>query len=307
VLASPPMVLLALVLLDGPAASQPGTAICQIGVQHVELQAAPIGELPTVCISPGQATTLSFDTDFVQESLTVEGREKFTKVDVGQSTLKLVPSEMLVPGERLKVTVRFRDNDSPAGAAMTLVVHAIQAATHVEIHREKRTVESCQRELKEKEAALQQCRADNERLHDERSGPGGIIGLRASGVMDGKGVSARAINKSIAQATRNAFTVSSATAFRSAARVAVEVILELPENAPAWKPEGAALTLQGGKGIELKVVTLWPSKPLSPAVIGGSVIVEAETSAAVKTGTFTLKLWDASGMRTVTISGIKFP
>jgi uncharacterized protein (TIGR02268 family) len=301
------MVLLALVLMDGPAGSQPGTATCQTGVQHVELQAAPMGELPTVCISPGQATTLSFDTDFVQESLTVEGREKFTKVDVGQSTLKLVPSERLVPGERLKVTVRFRDNDAPAGAAMTLVVHAIQAATHVEVHREKRTVESCQRELKEKEAALQQCRADNGRLRDERGGPGGIIGLRTAKVMDRKGVSSHEITESITQAAKNAFTVTSATAFRSSARVAVEVFLEVPENALAWKPEGATLTLQGGKRSELNVVALWPTEPLAPSVIGSSVSVEAETSATVETGTFTLKLWDASGTRTVIISGIKFP
>jgi len=307
VFASPSFALLALVLLDGPAIAQPSAAICQTGVQHVEFSAALTGEVPTVCISPRQATTLSFDSEFMRESLTLEGREKFTVVDAGQSILKLVPSEKLVPGERLKLTARFKDDDAPAGAALHLVVHAVQATPYVEVHREKRTVESCERELKEKEAALQQCRADNERLRNERSGPGGIIGLRASGIMDGNGVSSHEITKSITRAVTNAFSTPGVTAYRSATRVAVEVDLEVPEDAPAWKPENAMLMLQGRKGVELKVVALWPPDPITPGVFGGGVSVEAEAPPDVATGIFTLKLWDASGARTVTISGIKFP
>lgn len=306
-LAAPHIVLLAFVLLNGPTVSQQSAAACQTGVQHVELPAAPMGELPTVCISPGQATTLSFDTDFVHESLTVERQEKFTKVDAGQSTVKLIPSEKLVPGERLKLTVRFKDDAAPAGAALVLVVHAVQATTHVEVHRAKRTVESCQRELKEKETALQQCRADNERLRDERSSPGGLIGLRASGVMDGNGVTARGISQNITQAATNAFTVSSVTAFRSAMRVAVEVFLVVPEGMPAWKPASAALTLQGKRGVELNGVMLWAPEPIVPGPRGGSVFVESEATADVAAGTFTLKLWDASGARSVSIRDITFP
>jgi uncharacterized protein (TIGR02268 family) len=266
-----------------------------------------MGELPMVCISPGQATTLSFDTDFVHESLRVEGQEKFTKVDAGQSTVKLIPSEKLVPGERLKLTVRFKDDDAPAGAALVLGVHAVQATTHVEVHRAKRTVESCQRELKEKEAALQQCRVDNERLRNERSSPGGLIGLRASGVMDGNGVTTRKVTKNIPQAATNTFTVPSVTVFRSAMRVAVEVFLVVPEDAPTWKPASATLTLEGKRDVELNVVTLWSPEPIVPGPRGGSVFVEAEATPDVAAGTYTLKLWDASGARSVSINDIKFP
>jgi uncharacterized protein (TIGR02268 family) len=307
VFASPSFALLALVLMNGPPAAQPSAATCQTGVQHVALSAASTGELPTVCISPGQASTLSFDSDFLRDSLALEGREKFTKVDAGQSTLKLVPSEKLVPGEKLRLTVRFMDDDAPAGAAMMLVVHAVQATPYVEVHREKRTVESCQRELREKEAALQQCRAENERLHNERSGPGGIIGLRASGVMDGTGVSSRKITNGVTEGATNALIMTRVTAYRSAMRVAVEVLLKVPKDAPAWKPENATLTFQGRKGVELKGVTLWSPEPIVPGLRGGTVSVEAETSPDVAEGTFTLKLWDASGARTVTISGIMFP
>jgi uncharacterized protein (TIGR02268 family) len=307
VLASPPIVLLVLVLLDGLPAAQSSVATCQTGVQHVELSAAPTGEVATVCISPGQTTTLSFDSDLMPESLMLEDRNDFTKLHVSESTVKLVPSEKLVPGEKLKLTVRFKDDDSPTNAALHLVVHAIQATPYVEVHREKRTVESCQRELREKEAALQQCRAENERLHNERSGPSGIIGLRASGIMGDKGVSSRDITKGVTEGATNALTLKGVTTYRSSMRVAVEVLLNVPEDAPAWKPENATLTLQGRKGFELKVVTLWAPEPTDPGALGGSVSVEADATPDVAAGTFTLKLWDASGTRTVTISGITFP
>jgi uncharacterized protein (TIGR02268 family) len=190
---------------------------------------------------------------------------------------------------------------------MMLVVHAVQATPYVEVHRENRTVESCQRELREKEAALQQCRAENERLHNERSGPGGILGLRASGVMDGTGVSSRTITTGVTVGATNALIMTGVTAYRSAMRVAVEALLKVPKDAPAWKPENATLTLQGRKGVELKVVTLWSPEPIAPGAPGGSVSVEADAIPDVAAGTFTLKLWDASGTRTVTISGITFP
>jgi uncharacterized protein (TIGR02268 family) len=309
VFASPSFALLALVLMNGPRAAQPSAATCQTGVQYVELSATSTGDLPTVCTSPGQSTTLSFDSDFVPDSLALEGREKFTKVEAGQSTLKLVPSEKLVPGEKLKLTVRFMDDAAPTGAAMMLVVHAVQATPYVEVHRQKRTVESCERELREKEAALQQCRAENERLRNEQSGPGGLIGLRSSGIMDSNGVTAQDITKRVTEAATNALAISRVYAYRSETRVAVEVHLSVPEDASAWKPESATLVLQGRKGGELKVSTLWSLEPLPPGGPAGRVrvIVEAEATPNVTATAFTLKLWDASGARTVTIGGITFP
>lgn len=260
-----------------------------------------------MCISPGQATTLSFDSDLMPDSLMLEDRDDFGKVHASESTVKLVPSEKLMPGQRLTLTARFKDDSAPASAAMMLVVHAVQATPYVEVHREKRTVESCQRELREKEAALQQCRAENARRHNERSGPGGIIGLRASGVMGTKGVSSRDITKDVTEGATNALSRSGVTAYRSATRVAVEVFLIVPKDAPAWKPENATLTLQGRRGVELKVVTLWPPEPIVPGPPGATVSVEAEATPDVAEGTFALKLWDASGTRAVTIGSITFP
>ena len=291
-------------VLSGPAESQPSAITCDTGVRHIELPAVPTGQAPTVCISPGRTTVFSFDTNLVTGSVALKGADRFTTVELGPSTLKLLPSVKVAAGERLRLTVTFTDNAAPTSAAFTLVVQAAQAEPLVNVYRQVRSAESYEQELAETKVKVRQCHEENARLRVERSGPGGLVGLRASGLVDRKGISSRAITRSVTQAATNAFIVSEVAAFRSAIRVAVEVLLEIPENAPAWTLEGATLMHQGRKGGELKVVTLWSPEP---GVLGGTVIVEAEAPAHATAGTFVLKLWDASGTRTVTISGITFP
>ncbi len=189
---------------------------------------------------------------------------------------------------------------------LVLVVHAAQADPLVNVYRQARTVESYQQELAEKEAEARQCREENARLRGEKQGPGGIVGLRAAGLMDASGVTFRDIFKNVAQASTDVLKVQGVTVYRSAQRVAVEVSLEMTEDAPAWAPEGASLILQGRKGGELKVRSLWPPEPITPGRDGGSVFVEAEAPADAVTGPFTLKLWDKTGTRTVTITGVTF-
>lgn len=294
-------------VLSGPAESQPSAITCDTGARHIELPAVPTGQSPTVCISPGRTTVFSFDTDLVTGSVTLEGSDRFTKVEPGPSTLKLLPSVKVAAGERLRLTVTFTDNAAPTNAAFTLVVQAAQAESLVHVYRQVRSAESYEEELAETKAKVRQCHEENARLRVERSGPGGLVGLRVSGLVDRNGVASRNITKSITKAATNASIVSGVTSFRSVIRVAVEVFLKVPDNAPAWKPEGATLMHQGRKGGELKVVTLWPPEPIAPGAFGGTVFVEAEAPAHATTGTFVLKLWDASGARTVTLSGVTFP
>lgn len=64
---------------------------------------------------------------------------------------------------------------------------------------------------------------------------------------------------------------------------------------------------QGRKGVELMVLGLWPVEPIAPGRHGKKVFVEAEAPADSMTGPFTLKRWDASRARTVTIPGVTFP
>jgi uncharacterized protein (TIGR02268 family) len=224
--------LMALLFLAGSAVAQPAATPCKAGVRHVELPTEPTHEIPEVCISPWLATTFSFDTDVLRESITLGGRERFVKVDVGDSMLKLVPSEKLTPGERLRLTLRFKDGAAPANAAFILVVQAVQADTYVEVHRERRTVESCQKELKEKAAELEQCRAENEHLRSTQEGPDGLRGLIATGEVDeDAGILPKRISRSITRRPGNAFTAKDVASYRSKRSVAVEVELQIPAGA----------------------------------------------------------------------------
>ena len=301
-----PAVLVA-IILSGPGSAQPAASTCDTGVRHIELPAVPNGQAPTVCISPGRATLFSFDSDLRPGSVTLEGAERFTKVDPGQSTLKLLPSVEVAAGERLRLTVTFKDNAAPTSAAFLLVMQAVQAEPLVNVYRQVRSAESYEQELEETKAKVRRLMEENTRLRVETGGPGGLIGLRASGAMDSNGILSPEITRSITKDATNVLVVSSVTAYRSVTRVAVEVLLAFPENAPTWKPESASLTHQGKKGVELKMVTLWPSESTAPGGFGGRVSVEAEATPDVETGTFMLKLWDASGARTVTIRGMTFP
>jgi len=302
-----PAVLMAFVL-SGSIPAQPDAITCETGVRHVELPAMPKGEAPTICVSPGRTTLFSFDTELTSGSVTLEGSDRFIRVEPGPSTLKLIPSVKVAAGERLRLTVTFKDSAAPTGAAFMLVVQATQAEPLVNVYRQVRSAESYEQELEETRAKVRQLTEENTRLRVEKGGPGGLTELLASGAMDDNGVPSANITKRITRAATNTFSVSRVNAYRSKMRVAVEVLLVLPEDAPPWKPESATLTLQGKKGVELNVVTLWPPEPIAFGLIGsGRVSVEAEATPDVATGTFTLKLWDASGARTVSISGLSFP
>ncbi len=260
-----------------------------------------------VCISPALTTALSLDADIQRESVTVEGRERFAKVEVSDSFLKLVPSEKLVPGERLLLTLRFKDGASPASMALILVVQAAQADTHVEVHREKRTVESFQQELKESAAELQQCRVENERLRAAKGAPDGLRGLIVTGEIDGeRGILTTPMLFNVSPRPGNAFNAPEVASHRSKRGVAVQVKLEIPGGTAPFTLGGAKLEAKG-QG-ELTLLGEWPPWPLVPDEDGlALVIVEAMAAVGEAQGPFTLTLWERGGPRKVIIDRVTFP
>jgi uncharacterized protein (TIGR02268 family) len=286
---------MALLLLAGPAEAQPAATLCKGGVRRVELPAVPTGKMEEVCISPWLATTFSFDADVVRDSITLD------------STLKLVPSEKLVPGERLRLTLRFKDGAAPASAVFTLVVQAAQADALVEVHREKRTVESCQQELKESAAELQQCRSENEQLRAAKGAPDGLRGLIVTGEIDAdSGITPMVITRSIAQRPGNPFSMPEVTSYRSKRGVALQLKLVIPAGAAPFTVGGAKLG-ETGQG-ELEVLGVWPPGPLVPDTEGRArVIVEAKAGAGEARGPFTLTLWEERGPRKIVIDKATFP
>lgn len=246
-----------------------------------------------------------FDSEVSREGLTLEGRERFALVDAGLTVLRLIPSEKVSAGERLKLTVRFQDGAAPASATFVLLAHPARSEAHVEVYRRKRSVETYQEEVRQARIEAEKCREENERLRAERSAPDGLTGLISTKVLSGWGVEFRDVTKDVTQSPGGAVGKHYVRTYRAARRVAVEVFLVSRGDDQPWTAKGA--TLRGKANEELKVLQVWQSGPVAPGSDAPRVVVEAEAASESPQGPFTLKLWDEDGRRTVTLGSVAFP
>jgi uncharacterized protein (TIGR02268 family) len=285
-------------------------------VRHLELSTRATGGVPELRISPGLALTLIFDTPVRQGGVELEERGRFQVVSLDQEgrvlTLVLAPGE--APERPLRLGVHFADGGVPASAAFQLVAHPAWAETHVQVYRQPRSAEVCCQQADAEREKARQCQVELERTRAECAGPGpgGLICLRSQGLLDRGGVPFKKIkDHELTRDKANAFKATDVTTLRTAApaqkpkeaRAGVAVLLRLDSpEARDWKVEGAQLASQGRVW---RTVTVWQSAPLDPG--SWDVMVEAELTAEEARGRFTLKLWDASASRTVTLGGVTFP
>jgi uncharacterized protein (TIGR02268 family) len=291
-------------LVGGEVAAQPHPVSWAPGVRHINLTEDTASHVHEVGISPGVSTAFRFHASLIdQERVLLEGRERIW-VSVAEEAILLVPSEQAVPGERLRLTVPFKDGALPGSVVFTLVVHPALAERQVEVYRIRRSAESLSAEVKEKDAQLQQCREKVELLRAELKHPEGLTGMLATGQLDEKGVTARGLLRGIAERPGAALRVQTITSFRSVGRVALELWLDGSEDAAPWVAEG--VVLRGRAGEELKGLTVWQEVSIdSPKRL--HVVVEAEATEKEARGPFTLKLWDEGGQRTITLGNVTFP
>ena len=302
--------LLVFALLAGAESiAQPRSSSWMGGVRAVELPAEPTDQEPEVLVSPGLSTTFTFDAELSpgesgKDMLVLERREMFSLVDVGQTTLRLTPSDKLASGARLRLSVRFKDGAAPSGAAFILVVHPVRAERLVDVYRKAQPVEFYQREARAARREAEQCHEDLERERSEHTVPGGLAGLIAAGRMDISGVRTRSLTEVVIRAQRNALMTLRVLSYSSARQVALEVLLE-NQGAQLWTTTEAVLT--DPKGVELKALPVWQSGPVAPGGSEQRIVVQAEALEAQAQGLYTLKLWEPSTGRTVILSGVSFP
>jgi uncharacterized protein (TIGR02268 family) len=298
--------LLALSILTGAAAAaQSRPSLCGQIARYIELKPDAMGAAPEVCISAGRVTVLSFDTNLARESVTLEGRERFAQVDLGDNTLKLVPSERILPGERLRLTVRFKDGAAPVSVAFWLVVHPARAEPLVEVSRQRRTVESYQQEVEDKDAGLRRCQEENARLHAEKEGSGELAALLDAGLVDHQGVASKKLFLTADNRPGTALWVLRAFSYRSSRRAVMDLWIKANGEAQPWTTAGAELVGPGGN--TLRVL---PPRQQEPIRFGGPeqrILIEVEATKEEAQGTFTLKLWDTDSSRSILLSGVSFP
>ncbi|MCY1045624.1 DUF2381 family protein [Corallococcus sp. bb12-1] len=296
------VVFLGLLLTSGASVAQPEASAP--GARRIELTPDDVLSAPEIAISAGLSTILVFDSDLTRDAVELEGRDRFDLVDVGQTTLRLVPSSRVTAGEKFQLVMRFRDGAVPASTSLLLRVHPAKAEPLIEVYRGKRTIETYQQEARDLRAELMRCQGEIARLVDDQDTPGGLAGLVSSRALDEHGVTGRVVTKDVTQAAGNALEAISVKSYRSMKGVAVEINLTVKAGAPAWVAKGA--TLRGKAGAELKVLRLWQQGPI-PMGEFGRVVVEADAPTAAAQGVFSLKLWEADGPRVITLGNVTFP
>lgn len=285
---------------------------------RIELAADSGGEAREVCISLELPTTFRFDSPLAPGALELRGRKPFEDVAPGTRSFTLHPPADIQSGERFKVVVGFADGAAPATATFILVGHPALGMRQVEVFRDKRTVEDMQRENQQEREKSRQLAQELERRRAE-SGPGGIAGLIASGLMvveeRAQGVVARSLSRDVTSGPSNALDIGTVISLRSAlpfiegqepgVRVAVAMWLKNPGAEP-WTARDAVLV---GRGREARPVrVLWQPSPIEPGTeTPALVVVETELTAREARDTFTLKLWDETGARLVTLGQVTFP
>jgi uncharacterized protein (TIGR02268 family) len=306
---SPSVALLLILQSSAPALAQPTTAPGELtGVPRFSVTADAPREVREVRIGPGLGTLFVFDTPVQREGVVVQERGHFRQVSLSEDglLLTLLPSGELPLGRRLELTVRFTDGAPPTSVDFVLVVSP-RAEPQVEVYRLPRPGDSYRREAEEAQTRLQQCQTELRQDRARRDAPRGLMGLLASEQMGREGIPSMGITKDVTLRAGEAFRVEQAVSYRATGgvdgarvvRLAVELVLRNKGTQP-WTPAHAELVGQGWRW----AADMWAPEPIAPGEVR-RVLVELTVGEAH--GPYLLQLWDESGTRTVTLSGVTFP
>jgi len=310
VLPSSPGAFLVIALLSGvaQATEPPPVPRCAATARFDLATGSPEGA-PDVCASADETTTFVFDSRVAVGAVEFQRGERLAHWAPGQDGLSLyaTPRADYLPGERVKVTVRFADGAAPASASFWLVGHAARGTRRVEVFRQPRPPDVLKKERDEAQAEARQCQEDKARLLAEREGPGGLMG---TAWMERAGsLASLPLRLQLKQHPANALGLDEAWSYSYTrtgeahpASVAVRLSLSNPGAEP-WTLAGAALVDSAGEEVEL---ARWQEAPI-PAKGAGAVVVGIEGERAQLGCPCTLKLSEAAGPRTVTLGNVTFP
>ncbi|HEX5753714.1 MAG TPA: DUF2381 family protein [Archangium sp.] len=306
-----PGALLALALLAGAAQAAeppPPVPLCA-ATSRIDVAAYSTGQVSEVCVSPNETTTFAFDSRLAAGAVEVQPEGRLADWTPGKEglTLHVIPKGDFLPGERVKVTVRFADGAAPTGATFWLVGHAARGARRVEVFRKPRPADVLQKEKDEAQAEARQCQEDKARLLAERKEPGGLMG--AAWLEREEEVESRDIGRDLKHDPANALQTKAAKSYSQRKGVtlpggmAVRLQLLNPGAEP-WTAAGAVL--KDATGAEEVELSAWQVSAIAPGA-RGFVVMGAEREPGQLACPCTLKLWEAQGPRTVNLGNVTFP
>jgi len=305
---SPGAVLLATLLAGAAQAAEPPPVSRCAATARFDLAAGSPEGAPEVCASADETTTFVFDSRVAVGTVEFQPGGRLADWALGQEGLSLhvMPKGDYLPGERVKVTVRFADGAAPASASFWLVGHASRGTRRVYVFRQPRPPDVCEKERDEAQAEARQCQEDKARLLADREEPSGLMGvawLEGAGVVASNKLGFLPVPPTNALGLKGAWSYSyTPTGETHPASVAVRLDLLNPGAEP-WTLAGAALVDATGEQVAF---ARWPLAPI-PANGAGAVVVGIEGERAQLDCPCTLKLWEAQGPRTFTLENVTFP
>jgi uncharacterized protein (TIGR02268 family) len=297
-----PTALLTLVLSAG--VTEPPPPDCEAPRSLLELGQESTGSPPVVCITPGLVTALLFGSPIIPSSVVLRGEEHFEPAEPGSHHLLLLPRNTLLPGTRLELELRFEDGASPSQVTLTLLVHPARLLRQVRVERRVHSVEFYQRREEQARAEAQRYQEALVRVRAEPQVVQGLRGLLHTGLMVAhNGVEAHRLSRHGWHAAPG-LRLEDAWAYQAVGRVALDVVLA-NRSPRSWQVAGVSLT--GPQGEVLELLPLGPLDALVPGQESRHVQLEAEAPVEGVEGPYTLVLWSADDLRTLTVEEIFFP
>jgi uncharacterized protein (TIGR02268 family) len=228
------------------------------------------GEAPVLYLEPGTFTVIILDAPIIRESVEVEGRARFTRVDPADEGITLALGAPLRPGERLALRFTYKEG-FPSSVVFLLTGQPGLVDEVVTVRRPQQTVEACRVELS---TTRERCEAQARELEALKARPPGVspAAVALAGLVDLEGMKAEDLSSRCSWEQGELRPVQCKGL--GAATWSV-VVLEVSNTGEPWVPTWAEVTPAAGGAPRRARAVLPVQATISPGGIA-SVAVEVE-------------------------------
>ena len=227
------------------------------------------GESPLLYLAPGTFTFIVLDAPIIRESVAVEGRARFARVDPSDQGITLALGAPLGPGERLALRFTYREG-FPSSVVFLLTGQPGKVDQVVNVSRPQQTVEACRVELS---STRERCEAQAKELEELKARPAAVSPavVALAGLVDLKGMRAEDFWRSCFKVTGELRPVQCKGL--GAATWSVVVLEVSNTGGEPWVPAWAEVTPAAGGEPSRARAVLPMQAPIPP---GGAVSVAVE-------------------------------
>jgi uncharacterized protein (TIGR02268 family) len=226
------------------------------------------GEAPLLYLAPGTFTFIVLDARIIRESVVVEGRARFSRVDPADEGITLALAAPLAPGERLALRFTYREG-FPSNVVLLLTGQPGTVDVVVNVSRPQQTVEACRVELS---ATRERCEAQARELEALKARPPVVspAAVALAGLVDKDGMTARDFRH---ECFKVAGELRPVQCKGLGAVTWSVVLLEVSNTGAPWVPAWAEVTPAAG-GAPRRARAVLPVQATIPP--GGTVSVAVE-------------------------------